>query len=255
MSASDMSCHRPEAGFARFFRPARAGRRRQDGLRPARRLAAARPRCEERRGTRTAAVPANLRPCGAWLAAQPGYARTRQCRRHCPCGEAAGGGAGDCASRADGCRLHARRVDHGRADAAIPLRRAEARVRIGARHAEHPGRDRPRHHRRGAVARQRRAAQSRTPPAFRDRRGRVDRRRGVHGCGDGGVRVGTGLRLPARRSFGASGRRGRAAAASRGKTRARNRRRRGRVVASIAARRRRLARERDLAGRHHGRGA
>ena len=37
--------------------------------------------------------------------------------------------------------------------------------RLGARHAEHAGRDRPRHHRRGAAAGEQRAARPRAPPA------------------------------------------------------------------------------------------
>ena len=80
-------------------------------------------------------------------------------------------------------------------------------VRDGARHAEYAGRDRPRHHRRGAAQRERGAARPRRPAARRDRRGRVDRRRSADGRGDRGVGLGAGLRLPARRSAGAGRRR------------------------------------------------
>ena len=60
-----------------------------------------------------------------------------RCRRRRHRGEAANRRRGAAGARADDRRLHRRRVDHGRADAAIPLRRAAAPVRVGARHAEH----------------------------------------------------------------------------------------------------------------------
>ena len=92
------------------------------------------------------------------------------------------------------------------------FRRALPPLRFRARHAEYAGRDRPRHHRRGAASRRCGAARPRRPAARRDRDGRVDRRRSADGCGDGGVRLGAGLCVPARRSAGASRHRSRAAA-------------------------------------------
>ena len=86
-------------------------------------------------------------------------------------------------------------------------------LRAGARHAEYAGRDRPRHHGRGAAATRAPHSANSPPAAGGDRSGRVDRRRGADGRGDRGVRVGTGLRLPARRSAGAGRRRGGLAAA------------------------------------------
>ena len=60
-----------------------------------------------------------------------------------------------------------RGLDHGRADTALPRRDARSARRDGARHAEYAGRDRARHHRRGAAQRRRRAARARRPAACR----------------------------------------------------------------------------------------
>ena len=74
-------------------------------------------------------------------------------------------------------RAHRRGLDHGRPHARLPRRRARAARRDRARHAEHAGRDRPRHHGRGAE-RARVAAQRELVHALlrRDRRGRMGRR-------------------------------------------------------------------------------
>ena len=121
--------------------------------------------------------------------------------------------SGDASASADGRSLNSRRLDHGRANAAIPLRRVEA----PRAHSCAPCRIR---RRRSAAASPSRCRCTRTTaqrdlaasPPLRDRHGRMDRGRGVDGRGDRGFRIGTGLCLPARRSAGASRRRGRAAA-------------------------------------------
>ena len=53
-------------------------------------------------------------------------------------------------ARALSRRRHGRALDHGRPHARLPRTGAVAARRAGARDAEHAGRDRPRHHRRGA---------------------------------------------------------------------------------------------------------
>ena len=113
---------------------------------------------------------------------------------------------------ADDRGVHTCRVDHGRPDAAIPCRGTQHAVRLGARHAEYARRDRPRHHCRRGAWRQRKTARSLRIAFLRDRRCRMGRRRSANGCGDGGIRLWTGLRVSACGSARAGGRCRRSAA-------------------------------------------
>ena len=118
-------------------------------------------------------------------------------------GEAADRARRAAAARSPDRRQDRRRLDHGRPHARIPGK-ASARRRDRARHAEHAGRDRPRHHRRGRqCAGEARGAKARPRPARRDRRGGMGRRRGADGRGHRGVGLRAGLRVPARRGDGA----------------------------------------------------
>ena len=125
-----------------------------------------------------------------------------------------------------------------------------------ARDAEHAGRDRARHHGRGAeregvagAARARRHAARRV--------GAVEwvERRSADRCRHRRVRLGPGLCVPARRKPRARRRRGGPAGRPCGAARARDGVGLGRTAASLAARCRDVAAERDLAGRNHGGGA
>ena len=60
--------------------------------------------------------------------------------------QAAARGRDPAGAGAAGFGRHRRRLDHGRADAAISRRRDVAPLRAGARHAQHAGSDRPRHY-------------------------------------------------------------------------------------------------------------
>ena len=93
------------------------------------------------------------------------------------------------------------------------LEAGAAARRARARHAEHAGRDRPRHHRRGRQC-ARVGAQRELVDALlvRRRRGRMGRRRSADGRGDRGVGLRPGLCVPAGRSAGARRRRRRPAA-------------------------------------------
>ncbi len=87
------------------------------------------------------------------------------------------------------------------------------------------------------------------------RRGRMDFGREPDGCGDRRFRLGPGLRFPAGGDADAGRHRGGVAAGAGGEARARDGRGRRRIAASLAARSRHLAQERDFAGRDDGRGA
>ena len=95
------------------------------------------------------------------LRLNPDPQRARRRRRHRHRGEAASGGAGD---RRRSRRCFAVRPSWCRSWPGARCNFSPARwtapLRAGARHAEYAGRDRPRHHRRGAARRQRRAARA-----------------------------------------------------------------------------------------------
>ena len=125
-------------------------------------------------------------------------------------------------------------LDHGGHDHRLVS--SGLRRQRGSRHAEHAGRDRPRHHGRGRGEEcQRRAARDRRCAVARHRIGRMGRRRKPDGRGDRGLRLRSGLCLPARRRTGARRRRGRPAGGARDQARARNRRRLRRIAASLGA--------------------
>ncbi len=108
--------------------------------------------------------------------------------------ERAGGAAG---ARALCRQDDARALDHGRPHARLSAR-PPARRRNRARHAEHAGRDRPRHHGRlSQRASDGAPAQAGDRSARRHRHGRMGERRKPDGRGDRGVRLRAGLRFPA----------------------------------------------------------
>ena len=181
--------------------------------------------------------------------------RCRPGRRPGDRGEAAERARRTAAARSADRSKDRRGLDHGRANARLS-RTAPAERRHRARHAEHAGGHRPRHHRRGRQPPRRSiVAQARAWPPRRDRLGRVGERRGADGRGDRGVGLRPGLCLPAGRSDGGGRRCGGAAGCACRKARARDGRRLRRTHASLAAARRDLAPERHLARRHHRRGA
>ena len=151
---------------------------------------------------------------------------------------------------------HGGDLDHGGPHARLPReRRCPRRPRWCAPCPTRRPRSAAASRSRCPMAGERGAARARRPAAARDRRGRMGGGRSPDGCGDRGVGLGPGLRVPARREPRARRRRRRPARGSRGAARARDCRGRRRAVAPLGARCRDLAPERHLAGRHHGGGA
>ena len=96
--------------------------------------------------------------------------------RHRDRGEAADRGRGGAAARALCRQGDAGALDHGRAHPRLPAKNRCRPTRHRARHAQHAGRDRPRHHRRGRQRQGVRApAQARRRSARRHRQGRMGR--------------------------------------------------------------------------------
>ena len=233
-----------------------SGRRRQDGRRFARRLAAARPRSEKRRGAGAAAVAgksprSRARLCGSIrmpqalanaaaivIAVKP-QAAAQAMPPLAPLVAASTVVVSIMAGRTlqflSGTLPRRARMVRAMPNTPAAIGRG---ITVAVPH--------------NASAAQRDLARS---APCRDRGSRVDRRRNTDGRSNRGVGFRTRLRLPARRNARPGRRGGRPAAAARGKARARNRRRRWRAVAPLAARRRGLARKRDLAWRHDRRGA